>query len=240
MTNSNSENLNLTNDLLFQRVFGRIGNENITKGFLEKILGYPIESLTLNTNKRLIGTENDDKRSRLDVKAVLNDGTKVIIEMQVKYYNFIPKRFLFYCSRVFEEGFKKNSTYDDLDKTIGVFLLKEGMPITKSINKCHTVWHFREDNERELVLTPELEIHIIELDKFDDTQTDLPEYDWLKFIKEGENMGEPVNADEALKEAREELERLLSDPALEEQYEDRIDYYRMQISIANEERAERT
>ena len=84
-----------------------------------------------------------------------------------------------------------------------------------------------------------MEIHIIELDKFDYSQTELPEYDWLKFFIEGDEMGEPLKADEALKEAKEELHRLLSDSALAEEYEARIDFIRTQISIADEERAER-
>src|SRR5699024_4396282 len=50
-----AEYLKLTNDIVFQRIFGKVGNENITKAFLEKILGIKIEELTLDTNKRLIG-----------------------------------------------------------------------------------------------------------------------------------------------------------------------------------------
>ena len=46
--------LKVTNDLVFQSIFGKVGNEHITKGFLEKILNIKIESLTLNVNKRLI------------------------------------------------------------------------------------------------------------------------------------------------------------------------------------------
>ena len=30
------EEIRLTNDLVFQRIFGKVGNENITKAFLEK------------------------------------------------------------------------------------------------------------------------------------------------------------------------------------------------------------
>ncbi len=38
-----AEYLKLTNDIVFQRIFGKLGNENITKAFLEKILGIKIE-----------------------------------------------------------------------------------------------------------------------------------------------------------------------------------------------------
>ena len=64
------EEIRLTNDLVFQRIFGKVGNENITKAFLEKVLGIEIESLTLDTNKRLIGEGLEDKIERVDVKAI--------------------------------------------------------------------------------------------------------------------------------------------------------------------------
>ena len=127
MQNENEENkqLKVTDDRLFQRIFGKIGNENITIGFLEKVLGIEIEDLSLDANKRLIGKETDDKISRLDIKAVLKDGTKVIIEMQLEWNNFIPKRFVFYCSKVYTEGLKKNKGYEELKKTIGILIMKQ-------------------------------------------------------------------------------------------------------------------
>ena len=98
------------------------------------------------------------------------------------------------------------------------------MPITKKLNKCHTVWNLREKDNPELILTDDFEIHIIELDKFDEKDTEMPEYDWIRFIKEGRNMGEPLKYDKALEEAMEELERLQETPEMAEENEARIDY----------------
>ena len=107
-----AEYLKLTNDIVFQRIFGKVGNENITKAFLEKILGIKIEELTLDTNKRLIGEEIEDKIGRVDVKAKLQDGTKVIIEMQVTEYSYMVKRLLYYWSRVYVGDLKRGKEYD--------------------------------------------------------------------------------------------------------------------------------
>ena len=41
-----------------------------------------------------IGEEIEDKIGRVDVKAKLKDGTKVIIEMQVTEYSYMVKRLL--------------------------------------------------------------------------------------------------------------------------------------------------
>lgn len=112
----------VTNDLIFQRIFGKVGNENITKGFLEKLLGIEIESLTLDTNKRLQGELLDDKIGRLDVKARLNDGTTVIIEMQVAKYKYMAERLLYYWAKAYIEGLNKGQIYDKLHKTIAILI----------------------------------------------------------------------------------------------------------------------
>ena len=228
------KDLLVTNDLVFQSIFGKVGNERITKGFLEKVLGIEIEDLTLDANKRLIGEEVDDKRSRLDVKAVLKDGTKVFIEMQVEPYDYMPKRMVFYCSKIYTEGLKRSRSYDEIKKTIGILIMKKNLKITKQINKYHTVWSLREKDNPEIELTDEFVIHIIELDKFNDEARGEEEYDWIKIIKEGLKMGEPLRADKMIEEAKEELERLASDPELSERYEGRIEFLRDQISAMEE------
>lgn len=98
----------VTNDITFQSIFGKVGNENITKGFLEKVLGIEIESLTLDTNKRLIGKLINDKVGRVDVKANLSDGTRVIIEMQVSRYKYMTRRLLYYWAQTYANVLKRN------------------------------------------------------------------------------------------------------------------------------------
>lgn len=51
----------LTNDLIFQQLFGKEGHEKYTRGLLEEILKMQIEDLTLDTNKRLQGDYVDEK-----------------------------------------------------------------------------------------------------------------------------------------------------------------------------------
>ncbi len=112
--------------------------------------------------------------------------------------------------------------------------MKKNLKITKQINKYHTVWSLREKDNPEIELTDEFVIHIIELDKFNDEARGEEEYDWIKFIKEGLKMGEPLRADKMIEEAKEELERLASDPELSERYEGRIEFLRDQISAMEE------
>ena len=55
MNKKEEEYLKVANDLVFQRIFGKVGNERITKSFLEKILGIKIKKISLDKNKRMIG-----------------------------------------------------------------------------------------------------------------------------------------------------------------------------------------
>ena len=215
------EEIRLTNDLVFQRVFGKVGNENITKAFLEKVLGIEIESLTLDTNKRLIGERLEDKIGRVDVKAILNNGTKVIIEMQVARYKYMAKRLLYYWSQTYSGDLKRGREYDRLNKTIAILISVEELEETKGIEKYHTSWHIREDENLETKLTNDLEIHVIELNKFKEGQEPRPEDNWIRALKSKgvDEMSKISENDKHIQELREELERITADPELREKYE---------------------
>ena len=228
------EEIRLTNDLVFQRIFGKVGNENITKAFLEKVLGIEIESLTLDTNKRLIGEDLDNKIGRVDVKAILNNGTKVIIEMQVARYKYMAKRLLYYWAQTYTGDLKRGNGYGKLDKTISILISVEELEETKGIQKYHTKWSIREEENPNKKLTEDLEIHIIELSKFKEGQKKRPEDNWIRALKSKgvDEMSKISEADKKIEEMREELERITADPELRELYYQREKDLRDAISFA--------
>ena len=228
-----TKELEVTNDLVFQRIFGKVGNEDITKGFLERILGIEIDELTLDTNKRLIGNEIDDKIGRVDVKVRLKDGTKIIVEMQASSYKYMPERILYYWASAYTEGFKRGDKYRMLEKTIAILISKENLHITKGISNYHTKWDIRERTHRDKTFTKNLEIHILELGKYKDGQDDKEKGDWIKFIKEGGRAKMDGKVQKALKDAQEELERLTEDPEMEDVYYQRIKDLRDMLSYAD-------
>ena len=160
------EKTKLTNDVAFQLVFGKPGNERITKKLIEALLGIEIESLTLNTNKRMYGDFIDDKTSRLDVKAVLNDGTKVLIEMQVSSYDELPERFLYYWGKGYTEDLKSGDKYKELHKTISIIILVNNLPRFKDIEHYHTEWVIQDKKTGKHQYSEDLVIHTFELQKF--------------------------------------------------------------------------
>ena len=215
------QSFKITNDLIFQRIFGKVGNENITKGFLEKILGINIESLTLDTNKRLIGNKPDDKIGRVDVKAKLHDGTKVIIEMQVVRYKFMTERLLYYWAQTYISDLKKGEEYNKLNKTIAILIAVEDLEETKGIKEYHTEWEIRERKHPEKTFSKDLEIHVIELNKFNEGQNEGADANWIRFIKaRGTNELKKISKlDQEIQEAIKELDKIEGDPNLKDLYD---------------------
>ena len=146
--------LKVSNDLVFQKIFGKVGNESITKRLLEKILGIKIKKLTLNTNKRMQLPQLDSKTGRLDVKAELEDGTTIHIEMQSRSYPYMEIRFVFYNDAVFLENIKMGKGYSfENNKAIGILITDYDLgEITEGIEKYHTIWNYREKDYPEKVL----------------------------------------------------------------------------------------
>ena len=77
------ERLPITNDYIFKRVFAFEGNESILKDFLEAILKKNIKEVEIK-NPEIIPYEKDEKRGLLDIKAQIDDGTILDIEMQME------------------------------------------------------------------------------------------------------------------------------------------------------------
>ena len=82
--NNGKINMDITpkKDLVFKRLFGSKGNEEILKDFLESILDVKIDSLVLDLNTELLPEFYEGKQSRVDVRTKLSDGTEVNIEIQ--------------------------------------------------------------------------------------------------------------------------------------------------------------
>lgn len=225
--------LKVSNDIVFQRIFGKVGNEEITQGFLEAILKIKIKKITLDKNKRMQLDRLDSKTARLDVKAELNDNTIVHIEMQSAEYDFMEKRTVFYNDELYLETLSKGRDYNNLKKVITILITGYNLDITKNIPKYHTIWNYREKDYPSEILTEDKEIHIIELEKFDNTKETGDEANWIKFIKvkEMKDMNKVELMDEKIRKAAEELEYLASDPAMQEEYKARQKELRDTVSF---------
>lgn len=154
------------NDYVFKRIFGHIGNEDITKDFISSIIGKKIKSINLDGNTILEKDIYNDKVGILDIKAVLDSNILCDIEMQVLYNQNLERRILYYWSKLYSKSINSGDDFINLKKTISILITNFEMESLKEIEKFHTEWQIREKDYRKTILTNALEIHIINLEKF--------------------------------------------------------------------------
>ena len=181
--------LNIKTDYVFKRIFGREGNEQITKNFLSCILGEKVSDIELEKNPILEKDLMDDKVGILDIKAEINKNTNVDIEMQIIDKKNSAKRILFYCSKLFIKSLKSGKDYNSLKKTISILIADYELDELKEVRKYITKWNIREEDCSKIILTDAMEIYIIEIEKFKKYQGTerYKELDsWIKFIENPE------------------------------------------------------
>lgn len=154
-----------TNDYVFKRIFGHVGNEIITQGLLNAILDTKVKKVDLDKNTILEQDIFDDKIGILDVKATLNDNVVCNIEMQMVNQTNIDRRLMFYWSEIYTSTIKQGNKYSALKKTIEILIANFEIKNLKLLPKGHTMWQLREKDFSKIVLTEVCEIHIIELPK---------------------------------------------------------------------------
>ena len=172
------------NDYVFKRIFGQTGNEEITKGLLQSIIPDKIDKIELDSNPITEKDLLDDKVGILDIKAKLNDGNvNCDIEMQVVDQKDIEKRILFYWSKMYIQTLKVGEDYENLKRCIVILITDYDLDKLKEIPEYVTKWKIREEKYSKLVLTNDLELYIISLEKAKNSTKNNEElYNWLKFI----------------------------------------------------------
>ena len=209
LTDSQTPKYLPTNDVIFKCLLGNPGNERITKSFLEHITGEKIEEISTNFKLELLKEKPKDKQMVADLIAKDEYLQKYIVEMQRKAYDYLPDRFIAYLSKTYVADIKVKEDYKQLKRTVLVVLMEEDFPSLQSIPEYHTVWHYREENYREKILTKNTEVHILELQKYKRHKNQTGELDpWLEFFinpygKEVQNMARTrAELEEAVRQLR--------------------------------------
>ena len=207
--------LELKNDIVFQELFGNQKNSKITGYLLSLILEREVNNVNLDLNKRMLGNRIDSKTGRLDIRAKFNDGEDCEIELQVSEYEYMDKRMLEYWSEMYTLKINSGDDYDVLKPCISILIANYKINKISDIKEYHTVWNLRERKYRNKILTKDIELHILEIPKIRNTDIKKDELAlWLKFIENPKNEEVEKNMEESncLKQAKEELAYLSSDP----------------------------
>ena len=171
---NNLELLPLTDDYIFKRVFAYKGNESVLKDFLEALLKIEIKGIKI-TNPEIIPYEKGEKRGLLDIKAEINDGTMLDVEMQMKNERNTYERATEYMGKMISEQLQVGEDYQNLKKSIVIFItnynfLKRNsyhsvgrMKFDKTIEDEYVNMGYDKEDE---VASKYIEVHYIELPKF--------------------------------------------------------------------------
>ena len=202
------------NDVVFKCLFGARGNEKITKDFLEHITGEKIEEITTDWKLELERSSVKGKQMVRDLVAKDKNLKKYIIEMQRKAYEYLPKRFVGYASKTYVADIKVSEDYNTLKKTVLIVIMEEGFYGLENIEEYHTVWKYTEQKYKERTLEDTTEIHIVELNKYEQQKEKTKQVDpWLEFFVNpyGEEVEEMARTREELQAAVDQLNLLSAD-----------------------------
>ena len=226
---NNFELLPLTDDYIFKRVFAYKGNESVLKDFLEALLKIEIKGIKI-TNPEIIPYEKGEKRGLLDIKAEINDGTMLDVEMQMKNERNTDERATEYMGKMISEQLQVGEDYQNLKKSIVIFItnynfLKRNsyhsigrMKFDKTIEDEYVNLGYDKEDE---VASKYIEVHYIELPKF--KKKELSKFtkldQWMCIFtqnKEGIMLAEKENKE--IKRAINTLDFLSKDPKERERH----------------------
>ena len=214
--NKNKRMLSPKIDVVFRMLFGEQKNERITKKLIEDVIEEKVETIELEQTPYLWGNQADDKLGIIDVRATINNKNPIDIEMQILNNKDIEKRILFYWSKLYLKQLKRGEIYKKLNRSISIIFLDYEIEKLKEL-PTHTKWQIRNDKNGKILLTEDLEIHIIEIPKINKMLENGSLKKWILFLEnpEGEETKKMAEKEKEIKEAIETLEDISSDEAKE-------------------------
>ena len=219
----NRKSAPLLDDYIFKRTFTRDDPNGILRDLLESILKIKIRNV-LVLNSEIPKDLLDEKASRLDIRAEIDNERIINIEMQVKYQSDIEKRSTLYMSKNISTQIKIAEKYGLLKPSIVINILNFNK---YRRNSYHSVAHMKFEktskeeyvdlgyNPEEETATDVLEMHFIELPKFikknPEAKTKLEQWLWLIAGREDKIKMSKLDNPE-VKKAMKLVEEVLSDP----------------------------
>lgn len=177
-------------DFAFKKIFSSEESKDILISFLNATI-YSGDSVIEDLN--IIDPYNpsdivDLKDSYLDVKAVLTDGTNVIIEMQIWNVEAFKKRIVYNLCKTYGNQLKSGQGYSHLAPVIALTITD--FTLFSSTQKVITRFYFQEEEEKIAYQEKELKLVFVELPKFKKKLENLESVTdkWIYFIKEAPNL----------------------------------------------------
>jgi predicted transposase/invertase (TIGR01784 family) len=179
--------IDVTTDFAFKKVFGSQQSKDILISFLNALLDFgehPIVNLTIVDPYQapLVATL---KNTYVDIKAYLDNGTQVIIEMQVLNQSGFGKRILSNVAKAYSTQLEKGDKYTELNPAIGL-TFTDFVMFSQQQLKSQVITDFIFLERHHKVPYPEeMRLVFVELPKFDKKLRQLKGMadKWIYFVK---------------------------------------------------------
>ncbi len=230
------ERLDLKNDYVFKRIFGKPENNQELKELLEAILNIEIKKVEVK-NPEITKDYADEKLGVLDIRAQINENAMIDIDMQVANVKTMVNRNIAYTSRLIAEDSRAGATYEGLKKFVSITILGENL---LERNTYHSVVHLKFENieknkqvnmgyvKEQEILTDRIEIHYIELKKFlkknPEMNDKLEQWLWLLIGKE-EKVKMASKKNKTIEKVVEDLDEMSADE------NERLEAYKRKLAI---------
>ena len=237
--------LDVKTDYAFKKVFGSETSKEILISFLNAIIysdrENKIKDLTI-VDPYNIPMIKGVKDTFVDVKAILDDDTKVIIEMQVLNHKGFEKRVLYNAAKNYSIQLNKKEQYHLLNPVIALSIVDFIMfKETKNV-----ISSFKLIEKDELVnYNDDIELIFVELPKFNKELEELQNIkeQWIYFVKNAGSLEYiPTNLDNNIQKALENVnEANMSKEELESQHKRKefISIQKLAVLKADEDGFER-
>ena len=177
-------------DYAFKKIFGSDQSKDILISFLNAIIyegENKIKSLTIINpyNPAQVQTLKD---SYLDIRAVLDDGSQVIIEMQVASVTAFDKRVVYNLAKTYSTQLGPRQGYRHLKPVIGVTITDFEM--FPEIEEVVNSFAFLNEKKFFKYTAAEMRLVFVELPKFNKSLDELETLvdKWIYFIKEADSL----------------------------------------------------
>lgn len=179
--------LNIKTDYAFKKVFGSENSKNILKSFLNSTLDLPslIDDLTI-VDPYNVPKLQGMKETAVDVKAILEDKTKVIIEMQILNHDGFESRILYNTAKNYANQLDRGTKYTLLNPVIALTIVNFTM---FNFDKYKSTFKLLE-KENFTAYKDDIQLQFIELPKFDKDieECETIEDKWIYFIKNAQDL----------------------------------------------------
>jgi len=201
--------INPRTDFAFKKIFGSVSSQGILRSFLNAVL--------YDAQPRIVSLEIVDpysiprlegmKDSYLDVRAMLDDGQRVLIEMQVLNLPGLEKRILYNAAKEYSNQLLKGQDYKLLNPVIAL-TITDFIMFPEMTNQVISRFALMEKSQMISYPDGDVELVFVELPKFDrdlEHLRGLTDY-WLYFVRSASELSDVPDKLRAVEEIEDAFE----------------------------------